>query len=140
VRRCLLAAAAAAALAGCAVSDDPAAGGFVSGIAGVAGGGYDARIAERETGLAATQAEGAALTAQLAALEREHASLKDQLIRQRADLGAAGVRLTPASERAFQTAIATEPSETDPAARAAALQRAIADGRRLSEQLAALSS
>lgn len=140
MRRCLLAAAAAAALAGCAVSDDPAAGGFVSGIAGVAGGGYDARIAERETGLAATQAEGAALTAQLAALEREHASLKDQLIRQRADLGAAGVRLTPASERAFQTAIATEPSETDPAARAAALQRAIADGRRLSEQLAALSS
>jgi hypothetical protein len=136
----VLAVLATAGLAGCAVSDDPAAGGFVSGVAGVAGGGYDARSAEREAGLATTQAEGAALEAELAALESEHAALKDQLIRQRADLGAAGIRLTPASERAFQDAIAAEPAQADPAARAAALQRAIADGRRLSEQLAALSS
>jgi hypothetical protein len=140
MRARVLAALATAGLAGCAVSDDPAAGGFVSGVAGVAGGGYDARIAERETGLATTRAEGAALGAELAALEREHASLKDQLIRQRADLGAAGIRLTPESERAFQAAIATEPAQSDPAARAAALERAIADGRQLSEQLAALSS
>jgi len=140
VRRRVLGALAAAGLAGCSVSDDPAAGGFVSGVAGVAGGGYDARIDAREAGLATTEAEGAALTAELASLERQHAAIKDQLIRQRAELSAAGVRLTPDSERAFRTAIAAEPAQADPAARAAALQRAIADGRRLSEQLAALSS
>ena len=127
-------------LAACTVSDNPADGGFVSGVAGVAGGGYDARIDEREQDLATVEAEGAALTAELARLEREHETLKDQLIRQRADLRGQGVQLTPASEAAFQMAILNEPAEADPAARAASLQQAIADARRLSEELASLSS
>jgi hypothetical protein len=128
-----------AALPGCAPSDDPAEGGFYSGIAGLAGGGYDARIAEREAGVSAAEARGEVLSAELAALQGEHARLKSQIIQQRADLRAQGVRLSPDAERRIQAVLAEQPAATDPSARAAVLQRAIADARQLSEQLAALS-
>jgi septal ring factor EnvC (AmiA/AmiB activator) len=125
-------------LAACTRSDDPADGGFYSGVAGIAGGGYDARIAEREAGVAASQARGAELSAELAALTGEHERLKDQIIAQRAELRAQGVRLSPETETRIQTVLTAEPSASDPAARSVALSRAIADARRLSEQLAAL--
>lgn len=138
--RRLLAPAALLALAGCAVSDDPAAGGFYSGVAGIAGGGYEARVAEREAGVAAAQREGAALSAELARLTGEHEALKDRLVLQRAALRSEGVRLTPASEARLQAAIASEPGGADPAARAAALSAAIADARALSDELAELGA
>jgi hypothetical protein len=112
------------ALAGCATSGDPAEGGFINGVAGLAGGGYEARIADREQ----------ALAFELAGLEREHAALGNQIIGQRAALRARGVGVPPWTEQAVLAATA-EPRAADPAARAASLRRAIADSRRLSVQL-----
>jgi hypothetical protein len=126
-------------LAGCATSDDPAEGGFFNGVAGLAGGGYEARIAEREQGLAAAQGRQQALAVELSGLEREHAALSNQIIRQQAALRARGVGLPLGTDQAIQAA-AAEPVGADPAARAASLRRAIADSRRLSAQLAMLGS
>jgi hypothetical protein len=129
------AAAALACLAGCApISDDPAEGGFYSGVAGLAGGGYAARVDEREQAVAAAETEGAALSAELAALQGEHAALKSRVIQQRAALRAAGVRLTPETEGRIQAVVAARPAD-----RVADLERAIAEARTLSEQLAGLA-
>jgi hypothetical protein len=130
--------AAALAAAGCVQSNDPAEGGFYSGVAGLAGGGYKARIAEREAAVAAAQSRQTALAAELAGLEREHRTLQARLGAQRSALRSAGVAIPPATELRLDAALAG-PAETDPAARAAALERAIGDARQLSEQLAALS-
>lgn len=127
-------------LAACVTSDDPADGGFANAIGGVAGGGYDARIETREAEVAASQLRGEELTAELARLRGEHEGLKDRIIQQRAALSGQGVRLSAETEARVQQAILSDPSEADPSARAASLQRAIADARQLSEQLAALSS
>jgi hypothetical protein len=127
-------------LGACVDSADPAAGGLSNAVVGLAGGGYDERIDERESGVAVAQAQGEALDAQLAALQGQHLALKDRIIQQRAALRAGGVRLSPDSEGKIQTVLLSSPSQSDPNVRAAALQRAIADARALSEQLAALSS
>ena len=125
-----------AALVACTpASDDPAEGGFFNGIAGLAGGGYEARVTEREQGVATAQGQQAALSAELASLQGQHAALKDQIIAQRAALRAEGVRLTPETETRIQAALTSSPSGSNPAA----LQQAIADARRLSEQLAGLA-
>jgi hypothetical protein len=124
-------------VAGCVQSDDPAEGGFYSGITGLAGGGYEARIAEREAAVTAAQSRQAALGAELTGLEREHAALQARLGQQRSVLRRAGVAIPPATELRLDAALAG-PSETDPARRIAELERAIADDRRLSEQLAEL--
>ena len=127
-------------LAACAASDDPADGGFANAVVGIAGGGYENRIETREAEVAASELRGAELTAELATLRDEHESLKDQIIQQRANLRSDGVRLSRETEARVQQAILSDPSQADPSARAAALQRAIGDARQLSEQLAALSS
>jgi outer membrane murein-binding lipoprotein Lpp len=127
-------------LAGCAGSGDPAEGGFVSGVAGLAGGGYEARIDERETAVATSEARQAELAAELAGLEAEHRALQDRIARQRALLQAAGAPLSPETEARIDAALRADPDPRDPDARAAALRQAIADARRLSEQLAALAS
>ncbi len=119
-------------VAGC-DSPDPAEGGFFNGVAGIAGGGYDARVAEREQGVAEARATNAALTAELAALQGEHARLKRQIVAQRAAIRAEGGRLTPASEARIQTALTSKPGD------AAGLRKAIADARALSAELARLS-
>jgi hypothetical protein len=120
---------------GCApVSDDPAEGGFFNGVAGLAGGGYEARVGEREQAVASAEAQGAALTAELDALQGEHAALKTRIVQQRAALRAARVRLTPATEGRIQAVVAAQPAN-----RVADLERAIADARTLSGQLAGLA-
>ncbi len=130
-----LAALALASLGACApVSDDPAQGGFFNGVAGLAGGGYEARVGEREQAVVGAQADQAALTAELAALQGEHAALKNRIVQQRAALRAAGVRLTPETEGRIQAAVAAQPGD-----RVADLERAIAEARTLSEQLAGLA-
>ena len=132
-------AAAALLLAGCTPSSDPAAGGFVNAMAGVAGGGYEARIDEREAGVAAAEARGEALAAELTRLQAEHRQLQLQLARQRAALVSSGVGLDASTEARLDRALAALPAPAEPEARAAALQRAIADARVLSEQLATLA-
>jgi hypothetical protein len=125
-------------VAGCVQSDDPAEGGFYSGVAGLAGGGYEGRIAEREAAVAAAQSRQIALASELAGLEREHRALQARLGAQRSALRSEGVAIPPATELRLDAALAG-PTETDPAARAAALERAIGDARQLSDQLADLS-
>jgi hypothetical protein len=131
---------AALALAACAPSSDPAAGGFANAVAGLAGGGYEARVAERQAGVDAAEARGEALSAELARLEAEHRQIVAELARRRASLAAAGTRLDPETAVRVDAALAGPPPAADPQARAAALQRAIADARLLSEQLATLSA
>lgn len=127
-------------LAACETSGDPADGGFVSGIAGVAGGVYDARIDEREGALAQEQARGASLNDELTRLTGDLDALKLRIIQQRSDLRLQGVRLTPQSEQAVQAVISNSPLQRDPNARLAALSKAVADARALSESLAELAS
>jgi predicted DNA-binding transcriptional regulator YafY len=124
-------------LAGCVPSADPAQGGFFNGIAGVAGGGYDARVAEREQAVAAAEQEGAALSAELTQLEAQHAVLGERLRAQQASLARRGVDLPPATEARIVQA-AAEPRAGRDAARVTSLQRAISEMEALSAQLAAI--
>lgn len=120
-------------LSACVTSEDPADGGFFNGVNGLAGGGYQARVDERETNLANAQARNAELTGQLATLRGQHSNLKTEIIQKRARLRAKGVKLTVASERDVQQVIGANPQS------AAALRRAIADARALSAELTRLS-
>lgn len=120
-------------LSACVSSQDPADGGFFNGVNGLAGGGYQARVDEREENLANAQARNAELTGQLAALRGQHSNLKSEIVQKRAALRAKGVKLTAASERDVQEVISANPQS------AAALRRAIADARALSAELTRLS-
>lgn len=120
-------------LSACVTSEDPADGGFFNGVNGLAGGGYQARVDERESNLANAQARNAELTGQLATLRGQHRNLKTEIIQKRARLRAKGVKLTVASERDVQQVIGANPQS------AAALRRAIADARALSAELTRLS-
>jgi hypothetical protein len=127
-------------LAGCDVSEDPSQGGLVSGVAGLAGGGYEARIDEREGAVATSRARQAELAAELAGLDAEHRALQSRISQQRELLKAAGAPIPPATEARVDAALRANPDPRDPEARAAALRQAIAEARQLSEQLAALAS
>ncbi len=120
-------------LSACATSDDPADGGFFNGINGLAGGGYQARVDERQQALDKETARNAELRGELAALRGQHSDLKAQIIQKRAALRAKGIRLSAASEREVQKVISSNPQS------AAALRRAIADARALSAELTRLS-
>lgn len=120
-------------LSACVSSQDPADGGFFNGVNGLAGGGYQARVDEREENLANAQARNAELTGQLAALRGQHSNLKSEIVQKRAALRTKGVKLTAASERDVQEVISANPQS------AAALRRAIADARALSAELTRLS-
>ena len=127
------------ALPACVTSDDPAEGGFFNGVAGIAGGGYDQRVATREAELAAVEAEGEALNAELASLQRELSSLKSRIIQQRAALQRDGVFLSSDAERQVQRVLAAQPTGTDTAQQVADLRKSIADARALSASLAGLA-
>ena len=66
-------------LAGCATSPDPHQGGFVSGIVGLAGGGYQQRIDERQGDYQGELDAGQRLKAQARELEQERAAVKGDL-------------------------------------------------------------
>ncbi len=68
-------------LSGCATSDDPHAGGFVSGVVGLAGGGYQRRVDEREGTYQTELDAGQQLKSQAQALERERAEVRGDLAR-----------------------------------------------------------
>jgi hypothetical protein len=120
-------------LSACVTSEDPADGGFFNGVNGLAGGGYQARVDEREENLGNAQARNSQLRGQHAALRGQHSNLKSEIIQKRAALRANGVKLTAASERDVQEVISDNPQS------AAALRRAIADARALSAELTRLS-
>ncbi|MBV5275430.1 MAG: hypothetical protein JZU52_17915 [Lamprocystis purpurea] len=73
-------------LGGCATSPDPHQGGFVSGIVGLAGGGYQRRIDEREGTYQGERDAGQQLKAQARELEQERAAVRSDLKRANARL------------------------------------------------------
>lgn len=70
-------------LAGCATSADPHEGGFVSGVAGLAGGGYERRIDQREGSYQNEVDAQQRLKAQARALEQERGQVRSDLARAR---------------------------------------------------------
>jgi hypothetical protein len=85
-------------LTGCATSADPHEGGFVSGVAGLAGGGYQRRIDEREGVYQNELDAGQRLKAQARALEQERGQVRGDLARAQARLATQERRI--AAERA----------------------------------------
>ena len=73
-------------LAGCATSDDPHQGGFISGIAGLAGGGYQQRIDERQGAYQGELSAQQRLQAEARSVEQERAAVRTDLNRANARL------------------------------------------------------
>jgi hypothetical protein len=85
-------------LAGCATSADPHEGGFVSGVVGLAGGGYQQRVNEREGVHQGELNAQQRLKAQARALEQERAQVRGDLARAQTRLASQERRI--AKERA----------------------------------------
>ena len=66
-------------LSGCATTDDPRQGGFVSGVVGLTSGGYERRISERERSYRMEVDEQQRLIAEAEALRRERARVESEL-------------------------------------------------------------
>lgn len=117
-----------AVLAGCTTTDDPHAGGFVSGVTNLANGGYDRRVQARQTELTdlaeinsqldkrhaeieaertRLRAERDALTAQLKQVELNNTAARQRLADARQTKGVAQARLTAliAEQRAIEAEI-----------------------------------
>ncbi|AFL75301.1 hypothetical protein Thivi_3431 [Thiocystis violascens DSM 198] len=75
-------------LGGCAIDDDPHQGGFASGVVGLAGGGYQRRVDEREGVYRGELSAQEQLKAQAHELERARAAVRTDLDRARARLAA----------------------------------------------------
>ena len=141
------------ALSACEVSQDPADGGFLSGIVGVAGGGYQGRVDERQAALDAEQAQANALAgeqqqvaatsaniaAEITRLRAEHTALRQRISQQLAALQSAGVAVNPTLATKVRAAVNESPSGRTDAERLASLQAAISNARALSADLARLS-
>ena len=141
------------ALTACEISEDPADGGFLSGVVGVAGGGYQSRIDVLEAQLAADQARASALAseqlrlqaasasnaAQIRNLRSQFAALQSVIQGQMATLDARGVGVSGALKAKAQVVAAATPGGSNDAARLASLRAAIADARALSADLSRLS-
>lgn len=97
-------------LAGCATSADPHEGGFVSGAVGLAGGGYQRRVDEREGVHQGELDAQQRLKAQARALEQERAQVRGDLARARARLASQERRI--AEERARLSAERQSPAAT----------------------------
>ena len=85
-------------MTGCATSPDPHEGGFVSGVVGIAGGGYERRIDEREASHREALDAQARLNAEARVLEQERAAVRSDLTRAQSRLAAQEQRI--ARERA----------------------------------------
>ena len=140
-------------LSACEVSQDPAEGGFLSGVVGVAGGGYQQRVDSRQAALDAEQSQANALAAEqqqvaatsaniaaeLTRLRAEHTALRQRISQQLAALQSSGVAVNPALATKVRAAVNESPSGRTDAERLAALQAAISNARGLSADLARLS-
>lgn len=123
-------------LAACAASDNPADGGFLSGVAGLSRGTYDARIEDRTATVAAERNRQATLTAELAALEAELAAQQRRIIDARAQAAAAGTPIPPALDARVDATLAATPGGGSDAERLQNYRRAVADARDLANLLA----
>jgi len=153
MRYILLLSASTLVLSACEVSQDPADGGFFSGIVGVAGGGYQGRVDERQAALDAEQAQANALAgeqqqvaatsaniaAEITRLRAEHTALRQRISQQLAALQSAGVAVNPTLVTQARAAVNESPSGRTDAERLASLQAAITKARALSADLARLS-
>ena len=89
LRQIIAPAAALAALsvvAGCATTDDPHQGGFISGVSNLATGRYDERIVEREGQLGSEQTEQTRLQARAAEIQRQRDQVQAELTTARSRL------------------------------------------------------
>jgi len=141
-------------VAGCSTSDDPAAGGFLNGVSGLASGGYQTRVDERQSDVDTEQSRAASLAGQQSAVAAQTASvgaqidsLRDELTRlriqianQQAELRGSGVAIPASLNTRVNSTVNGSPGGANDAERLANLQRAIADARALSAELARLSA
>lgn len=122
-------------LTACQTTTDPADGGFIAGVSGIATGSYDQRIQAAETDLAAAQTRNDALAAQIRSSESELAQLKLTILQQRDTLGGIDAATADRVDRVLNSS----PSGATSAAQLEALQRSISEARALSADLAQLS-
>ncbi len=144
---------AALAVSACETTGDPADGGFLAGVSGLLGGGYQERIYAEEAALQQEQAAAAALqaqqqqtaaqtssiAAQITRLRAQHTQLRLSISAKAAELRSAGVVLTSGMTARVSTVVNLTPYGGNDAARLAALQTAIADARALAADLARLA-
>lgn len=130
-------------LAACVESGDPAEGGFLRGVSGIASGGYDERVAEREAEVSEAEARNTALrgeqrslAARIAATEGALTDARFRLLRQRD----AARNLDPGTRARVNAALVAEPGGGSDEARLADLQRLLSETRALSAELAALGA
>lgn len=138
--RGLILAAVSLGLLGCETSENPADGGFISGVAAINAGTYDKRIAEREAKVAAGLATQAELEAELARLNGDYSALKSEIIRLRGEAVSAGKRLSPLQQDKVNTILVNAPGGSTEEEKIANLRRAIADARALAAELNSLNS
>lgn len=131
------------ATAGCmSDSDDPAEGGFFNGVRGIASGGYEARVTEREQAVAAAQTrnqalgqEQAELAAQIEATKRNLAQARLTLLSQRD----ANSNLDSGTRARVDAVLRAQPGGSTDAEQLSDLQRILAETRALSRDLSQLS-
>jgi len=154
MKKYMLLGVAAFALVACEISEDPADGGFLSGVVGVAGGGYQSRIDQLEAQLASDQAranslaseqlrlqaQSASISAQVSNLRAQYAALQSVIKSQLATLEANGVGVSAATNARARAVINTAaPGGRTDADRLAALRASISNARALSAELSRLS-
>jgi hypothetical protein len=129
--------------AGCTPNTDPAAGGFINGIAGVTTGAYEERIAAGEASVAEAQARNDALRAeqsdlagQIGATERQLASARLTLLNQRDAVST----LDAATADRVNRALTAQPTASTDAGRLAELQQLLSETSALSQELAGLGA
>ena len=128
-------------IAGCMEGGDPAEGGFISGVSGIASGSYDARIDEREAEVAAAEARNAELARQQQSLAAQIGAAEAQLARERrtlSQLRSSTAGMDAATRARVDEVLARKPAGRTDAERLASLQRTIADARKLSAELSRL--
>lgn len=123
-------------LAACQTTTDPAEGGFLSGVSGIATGAYDDRVASAESDVAAAQSRNEQLSAQIRASESELAQLKLRILEQRDALEGEDAETAARIDRVLNDS----PVGATQDAKLAALQRSIAEARALSSDLAKLTN
>lgn len=132
--------AAALSLSACVTSSDPADGGFINGVSGIAGGTYQNRVDEKQAAVTAGNARTAELQAELAQVTKSWSNWKLRLVQTRSQLANSGVVIPASIQARVNASLASTPGGNTDEARLAALQAAIANARALAAELEGLSA
>lgn len=133
--------AAALLLAACTISDDPADGGFASGVAGLSSGTYQDRVDQKQATADAETARQADLQAQLGALQGEYQRARLELAQARSRVAASGAAIPAGVDREVTAALrAPDPGGATDSERLSRLRDAIAKARSLSAELADINA